>query len=237
MFRQISIVLFLILPACSATTEKYFVGESIPPTLIEPPFAKDSLEWKSEIEHVIKVQRNFNLNELELASREKHLRPDIFVQFIGRDITRKTHPHLYHLMDRVFSTSRDVTKHAKQYWNVPRPYLVDKRINMFITPSQGQSYPSGHAVGSYVGVQILALLIPTKKDDLENLAKKILQRRVLIGMHYPHDLIAGEQMARLVLGGLMQNKEFQDDFAVAAKELKKKSPALVATNNDALPAQ
>ena len=223
MKHQIFAVLFLVLAACSATTEKYFVATSIPPTLIEPPFASDSKEQQDEIQQIIKLQKNFNLNELELASREKYLRPEIFALYADRSLTRESYPHLYQLLDRVSVTTKAVNDNTKEYWNVARPY-VDKKINILITPSQGPSYPSGHASNGSVSAQIIGLLIPQKSSDLQKLVKKIAQRRVLVGMHYPHDIVAGEQLSRIVLGGLMQNEEFQKDFEKARRELEKNPP-------------
>lgn len=245
MKHQIFAIFFLILSACSATTEKYFSADSIPPTLIEPPFAAGSKEQNDEVQQILKLQKNFNLNELELASREKHLRPEIFILYTNRAFTREAYPHLYQLLDRVSVTTKAVNDNAKEYWNVARPYS-DKRINILITPSSGPTYPSGHASSSLVNAQILGLLVPQKYSDLQKLAKKIGRRRVLVGMHYAHDIVAGEQMSRLVLGSLMQNKEFKKDFEAARRELEKNPPqsivtpapaASVAPNNNALPAQ
>ena len=73
-----------------------------------------------------------------------------------------------------------------------------------------------------VVTQILGMLIPQKEQDLKKLAQKISYRRILVGMHYPHDIIAGEQLARLILGGLLQNEEFRKDFENARLELEKK---------------
>jgi acid phosphatase (class A) len=251
MKHQIFAVFFLILSACSATAEKYFGHESISPTLIEPAFISGSKEEQDEIQQVLKLQKNFNVNELELASREKYLRPEILILYSDRSLTRESYPNLYRLIDRTSATSKAVNDGFKDYWKVERPYVADKRINMLITPSYGPSYPSGHTTGSMVNAQILGLLIPQRSQDLQKLAKKIAARRVLVGMHYPHDIIAGEQLSRLVLGGLMQNKDFKNDFEKARKELEIKplkltvaKPATntlteeqpsVATNNDTLP--
>jgi acid phosphatase (class A) len=230
MKHQIFALFFLILSACSATTEKYFAGNSIPPTLIEPPFANNSKEQQDEIQQIIKLQKNFNLNELELASREKYLRPEIFVLYVDRSLTRESYPYLYQLLDRTSATTKAANDNAKEYWNITRPY-IDKKVNMLITPSQGPSYPSGHASNSSVSAQIIGLLIPQKSSDLQKLAKKIAQRRVLVGMHYPHDIVAGEQLSRIVLGGLMQNKEFQKDFEKARSELEKNPPKNLAVKD------
>ncbi len=222
MRHQIFGFFFLILSACSATTENYFSGDSINPKLIEAPYAQNSKELNEEIQQIIKLQKHFSLNELELASREKFLRPEIFALYADRNLSRESYPKLYRLLDRISYTSKLANDHSKEYWNVTRPYLVEKKVNMLITPSPGACYPSGHTTSSMVHTQILGLLIPEKSDDLQKLAKKISQRRVLVGMHYPHDIVAGEQLSRLVIGGLMQNEDFKKDFENARIELAKR---------------
>jgi len=219
---QFLAVCFLILSACSATTETYFSGDSIIPKLIDAPYATNSKEWNNDIQNIIKAQKHFNVNELELASREKFLHPEIFIFYADRSLTNDEYPNLHKLIHRVSLTSKEVNDHVKNYWNISRPYTLDKRINMLITPSPGASYPSGHTSSSFVVTQILGMLIPQKDQDLKKLAQKIAYRRILVGMHYPHDITGGEQLSRLILGGLLQNKEFQKDFENARIELEKK---------------
>lgn len=227
------VISFLTLSACSATSERYFSGDSIPLSLIEPPYANNSKEWQDDIQQIIKLQKNFNLNELELASREKYLRPEIFILYADRSLTRESYPKLYLLFDRISITSKGVNDNAKNHWGIARPYNVDKRINMLITPSDGSAYPSGHTTSSLVVVQTLGMLIPQKSQDLLKLAKRISGRRVLVGMHYPHDIVAGEQLSRLILGGLFQNEEFKKDFENAKLELAKNPPKNQPTVDDA----
>lgn len=258
---QFLAVLFLILSACSATTETYFAGDTILPDFIDPPYAANSKEWSNDIQKIIKTQKHFGLNELELASREKYLHPEIFILYTDRSLTKENYPNLHKLIHRTSLTCKGVNDHFKNHWNTPRPYAVDKRINMLITPSPGASYPSGHASSSLVTTRLLGMLVPHRSEDLTKLANKIAYRRVLVGMHYPHDIDAGEQLSRLIIGGLLQNKEFRKDFENARIELKKNplknqsnapktDPAakatpeipaptnpLVATDNQALPAQ
>jgi acid phosphatase (class A) len=257
MKHLITVFLFLILSACSATTESYFTGKTIPIQLIEPPYADKSKEQNEEIQQILKAQKNFNVNELELAAREKFLRPEIFVLYTDLSLTRETYPDLYRLIDRVSITCKQSNDHFKYHWNATRPYLIDKRVNMLITPSPGPGYPSGHVTTATTITQVLGMLFPEKKQDLAKLAKRIASRRILVGMHFPHDIAAGEQLSQLVIGGLFQNEDFLKDLEEARKELVKNPPKnikptaakikeepskeavapSVAPNDQALPAQ
>jgi len=39
----------------------------------------------------------------------------------------------------------------------------------------------------------------------------------LVGEHFPSDIRAGKRLSLLIVGGLLQNSEFQKDFQVAKK--------------------
>lgn len=214
-----------ILNKTSSTTEKnshkYFGYESTSPYAIDKPFKINSLEHQSQIDQIIILQKNIDPKDIDLALEEKQLRPETVVQKICKTCTRAKFTALYHLLDRVGDTSRDVNDGFKDFWKIPRPYIYDTRIQMMITPSKGYSYPSGHTTGSYIYAGVLGLLIPNKIEELQDYANQIAWHRVQVGMHYPQDLTGGKQLAIYLIGGLMQNKDFQNDFNLAKFELKK----------------
>lgn len=213
-------LLFFVLLFCPELyAEPYFSGDEIAPTLIDPPFEIGSKEWQQELRQILKMQKKFDLDEIDKALSEKHLQPETVAQFADTSITRKSYPKLYHLLDRVGETSRSVNDVVKTYWNQQRPYRADKRINALIALSEGRSYPSGHATGSHVYAHILGVLMPQKRQQFEDRAEKISYRRVLVGMHYPHDLVGGKQLALIIVGALMQNSDFKKDLKAAQKEI------------------
>ena len=201
--------------------EKYFGSESISPLMIDQPFIMNSPEHKDQIQQVILMQKNLEPKELDLALHEKQLRPETVVQHVYKKLTREKFPKLYTLLDRVGDTSRDVTDNIKDHFKITRPYLVDKNVQMLISPSKGYCYPSGHSTGGYIYGNVMSLLIPKKTQEFQDYANQISWHRVQVGMHYPQDLAGGKQLATLLIGGLAQNKEFQDDLKNARDELKK----------------
>jgi acid phosphatase (class A) len=203
------------------SAQKYFGSDSITPMMIDKPFSMNSEKHKSEIEQIILLQKNVEPKEIDLALNEKQLRPETVVQHINKSLTRKKFPNLYALLDRVGDTSREITDDFKDHFKITRPYLVDKNIQMFISPSKGYCYPSGHTTGSYIYGNVMSLLIPKKSQEFLDYANQISWHRVQVGMHYPQDLAGGKQLATLLIGGLTQNKEFQADFKKAQEELKK----------------
>jgi len=203
-----------------ARAEAYFAAETISPILIDPPFSSNSLERKNEIQQIVKLQKNVSLKVLDAAFAEYHFAPEMLAQ-VDPALTREKNPQVFQLLERVSGTAKDVNRSVKNYWNVPRPYIASKSVKILVEGSGSPAYPSGHTCSSYVTAHILSLLFPQKRREFFARAEEISQHRVLVGMHYPQDLEAGKQLALLVVGGLMQNTEFQKDFEKAQKEIKK----------------
>jgi acid phosphatase (class A) len=201
----------------------YFDVAIINPTLLDKSVALDSDERKDEIQQIIKLQKNPNAVELKQAIEEEHLKSEHVLLAVEPEMTRAKFPKTYDLLDRVLATAGAASSNAKNYWKIKRPFLTDKKIKLLVSSiGIGElSYPSGHTTASYAMARVCALLIPQKSEEFFARANKIAEHRVLVGAHFPTDLKGGRQMALLVVGGLLQNAEFQKDFAAVKKELAK----------------
>jgi acid phosphatase (class A) len=218
-FSKIIVIFVSFFLISSAKAQTYFDINSISPNLIDPAIKIGSELWNKEVTAIVELQKNLDLEIIDQALSEKKLRPETLVQFVEPSFTRQSHPKLYHLLERTRSTSKGVTDNIKEYWGQTRPYLADPRIKMLISPSKGPSYPSGHATGSYIYAHVLGLLMPEKRQILQNYATIIAQNRIAIGMHYAQDARSGKELALLIVGGLMRDQEFRNDFAKAKDEI------------------
>lgn len=214
--------LTVFLAAHTAYAAPYFNAATIAPTLIDPPPAVQSPEWQHDVEHIIELQRAPNAKDLEQAKAERNMKPEMVAEDTDAALTRASRPKLYALLDRVSDTSYQVNNQAKNFWNTKRPYLMDQRIKPLIEPHDNPAYPSGHTSGSYVWAYVLAMVIPAERDRFLGRAESIAQHRVLVGMHYPHDLKGGRALALLIVGALTQNAEFRSDLQAAIEEAKAK---------------
>lgn len=215
--RILTLSLFLLTPI-TLQAAPYFPADTIPPTIIAAPPAPQSAEWKKNVAHIIAIQQHPSSKDLKQANEEREMRPELL---LDKAISRQSYPAIYALLDRVGETSLDVTDATKKYWNTRRPYLMDKRVKALIDAHDNPSYPSGHTTGSYLWAQVLALVWPEKRDMFMARAESIAQHRVLVGMHYPHDLEGGKALASILMGGLLQNAEFQKDLQQAKLEIQK----------------
>lgn len=202
----------------NSQAKPYFTADSISPTLLTPPTKEDSAESKKEIAEIIELQKNPDPNEIMQAEKEVHYTPETLVLAVDEKMSRERFVHLYNLLDRVAETSQIANDRAKEYWNTKRPYLLDKRVKALVEVHSNPAYPSGHTCGSFTTAHVMGLILPQKRDEFYARAQKIAWHRVIVGMHFPTDLKGGKEMALLVIGGLLQNAEFQQDLAEVKKE-------------------
>lgn len=219
---KIVFALFIAAPFLASATEAapYFPKETISPALLTPPLAPHSDAWNAEVASIITKQQHADATEITKAEKERVMRPELMTLATEPNLTRERFPLTYHLLDKVRITTREIGDYAKNYWHTKRPYIMDSRIKPLIEPHDNPAYPSGHTVGSYVWAYTLALAIPEKQKDFLQRADEIAQHRVLVGMHYPHDLRGGRELALLTMGALLQNKDFLHDVENAKNEIK-----------------
>lgn len=124
-------------------------------------------------------------------------------------VSRSRHPATY-LMVRV---GRRIGEHVvmclKGFFRSPRPSQLCPGIVPMIDPPSTPSFPAGHAVQAYLISYLLAYSLPklpqqyAPEDNLEaaagvlfDLAERVSVNRIVAGLHYPTDIVAGRAVGR-----------------------------------------
>lgn len=188
--------------------------------LPQPPKVK-SKAWKTDIGKIIQIQKYAAPHEIAAARYEHRLRPEIMTDLLGPNFTRVKLPKTFSMLDNVVSDSKAVTKQAKDHWHLPRPYRADKRVKLLVPPLNPKNfaYPSGHTSTSLVLASLLGSAVPDARFALQHQAGRIANRRVLAGVHTPHDLTGGRVLGALIWQKLQTQPAFQADFAAAREEI------------------
>lgn len=221
--RRLLFSLLFVLPLASAQAEGvkgYLKASSISPTLITPPPAPDSEQYKQEIAEIIRLQENPSPEEIKAAEDEIAVKPEMVVQVLGDAYNRKNATVTFGMLDRIGADVRAINNQAKEYWNTERPYQAERAIKPLIQPHYNPAYPSGHTSTSYVWAEVLCQALPEQCPVLRARAEKIAWHRVLTGMHFPSDLNGGRQIALLIMGSYTQTHQFQHDLKMATAELR-----------------
>jgi undecaprenyl-diphosphatase len=79
-----------------------------------------------------------------------------------------------------------------------RPYVSHDRISLGTAPLDRYSFPSGHTLHAVAFTQVAVAQVPELAPVLVPFAGLVAVSRVVLGLHYPTDVVAGA-----VIGSLM----------------------------------
>ncbi len=95
-------------------------------------------------------------------------------------------------------------KGLKRWTRRPRPYAADLRIRAWVAPLDEFSFPSGHTLHA-VSFTIVALAYyPWLASVLVPFTMLIGLSRVVLGLHYPSDVLAATGIAALLAAASLQ---------------------------------
>lgn len=167
--------------------------------LLPPPPPDDSLAGRADLEAVLLVQAIRTPAQTQAAATDADLGPLEWAEAVlGPDYPRARFPEHYALFELAradMTRTVDLVK-AKGHQRA-RPAVRDRRVRPSL-PVEGHganSWPSGRAAASRVWAGILSDLFPARAEALAEAARRTGDHRVLGGVHYPTDLVAGHLLA------------------------------------------
>lgn len=178
--------------------------------LPDPPDEQQSL---LEIEVLLKLQDERTDVECKLGQMQRT--PSFQNLFSGTPLlSAKEIKSLSPLMKRVGKLGEKISQSFKSRYMRTRPYDVDSRLQPCVTPPGGQkSYPSSHATISTLDACVLATIFTDKKMQLgfRDLATQLSERRMKVGVHFPSDVKAGENLGMAICRTLANDPEFMTE--------------------------
>jgi acid phosphatase (class A) len=193
-----------------------------PSRLLPPPPAADSVETKAEFQELRDIASRSTPEMIATATRDaKNETPTLFNDTVGFDIASK--PKTYKLLSLVAEEEDADSKQAKKYFHRDRPYATDPSLKTCTPVKPGKaanSYPSGHATLAFsIGI-VLASLIPAKSQAILARATEYSENRLVCGVHFRSDIVAGQQFGTILALRLMQNAKFHAQMNGARAELR-----------------
>ena len=195
-----------------------------PAHFLPPPPAVGSPRALAELAEVKRFQAEATPEQrAQAASDDGNENGTIFAAAIGPgwDLTRL--PATAKVINEVTGSESPFSDIAKKEFQRDRPWIVDSSIQTCAPhkPSQDHaSYPSGHATVAYGMGVVLANLMPEHAQAILARSEQFAENRVLCGMHFHSDIIAGQQFGTIMAIRLMQNPQFEADMDAARTELR-----------------
>jgi len=189
-----------------------------PAALVGSIPAPGSPEAISDLAIVLWEQRIRTPEDVARASSEEELSLEDFAGALGPGFDVARHPGTEALLARAVAASRPCVWAAKGAHGRPRPYAADPRVSPAATREDTASFPSGHATRGALMAAVLAELVPNRREALLRRGAQIGNDRVVAGVHYPSDVVAGQRLGDDMARALLADA----DFRAALEDVRKK---------------
>ena len=192
--------------------------------LITPPPALNSKKMSKDLAEIFAIHRSATSQEIESANWDnKHENLFAIAQVLGDKFTSESMPATAKLWADMDNDQSIFVSAAKKFFQHPRPYDLDSNIKSICGSKAGgprNSYPSGHGTVGYLSALVLSMMVPERGEAIRARAEEYGHNRVVCGDHYSADLVASKEAAELIIGNMIANPRFQQEFAAAKAELR-----------------
>lgn len=211
--------LLVCLALVPATTPKWITPQQFDfKSLIGDPPEDTSPEHAQEIGHMLDIQATRTPEDEQRCKQEVKLNIFLFSNVLGDWFNAGNVPITQQVMDEARANAGQVTTAAKDLYKRVRPSVANPKIHPCVPPERSYSYPSGHTVAGIVWATLLSEIFPEKRDALMARGKRIGDDRVLAGMHYPTDVIAGRKLGEEIARRLLADQAFRAELEKAKQE-------------------
>ena len=195
-----------------------------PIRLLPPPPADGSDRQKAELAELRHYQETRSGGQLDQALwDDEHENATLFISVLGPNFDLAALPQTAKLLAVVENDQAIAAGAAKKAFHRHRPWIFDDTL---VGCPRGaakdplSSYPSGHSTVGYTDAIVLAALMPDHAGDIMARASEYAESRLICGVHFRSDLIAGETLGAAVGVALLKSPSLQDQIAAAKAELK-----------------
>ena len=209
--------------SCTISTKAhgYIQAKSLDLTaVLPPPPAKDSKQTSDEIKELLELQRSRTTAQEDSARADKDITVFRFRDVLGAPFDSANLPITAAFFKAALENERVIIDPVKNFWNRPRPYVVDSSIHPCLEKPTIASYPSGHSTAGNFMAILLAAMVPEKKNELFERGWKFAFNRMIGGVHYRSDIEAGRIAATVIAVEFLKDRKFMCEYSKAKRELR-----------------
>ncbi len=196
--------------------------------LLPAPPPPDSLVTRAELEVVLQLQAARTPEQVARCQQVEG--EDIFLfgsDVLGPWFNAVQLPRTAAFFARVKEDFLAINRAAKSIYPRRRPPFADPRIKPCVEFSDSGAYPSGHGIQSSLWAGLLSAVFPEHAAGFAARAVETRRVKLISGVHYPTDLVAGQLLGEAVARELLKKPAVQKAVAElraeAAPFLPKKS--------------
>lgn len=193
--------------------------------ILPAPPADRSPRANAELAEVHRIQ------DTRTEAMIKHARADeaeetmfAFRDVMGDKFTAENLPATALLSAHLHSAEGIIVNPAKAFFAKMRPFNFDSTVKPVCKTNgnvRDYGYPSGHGTTGYLEALALVMMVPEKRDAILERADDYAHSRVVCGVHYPADGVASKLTAYSMMALIVNNPQFQKEFAAAKAETRK----------------
>jgi acid phosphatase (class A) len=160
---------------------------------IKPPPEPNTFDMQNGLKELVVLQQTLRekaLPEILAQNTEFNL---YFCAQLG--IYPRSYPKSYLMLKSVARIGELVMVYLKRRYQYVRPSQIYPRLTPPLPVPAHSSYPSGHALISYLMALMATEIVPELGDAAQKLALRIARNREIAGLHYAWDGIGGRDAA------------------------------------------
>lgn len=193
--------------------------------ILPPPPAPGSVAGLADLESVLQAQMWRTAEQVAWAKAAEGDKAFNYAEVLGPWFQARNLPVTAALFADLSTDIGALDAAVKRSFARQRPPGVDPRIQPCVRVPASSSYPSGSALQAFVWAGVLGELVPARREALLDRAHRVSWGRLLGGVHFPSDLVAGRLLAAEYLAACARNPDFIPRLEAARRELAAVAPA------------
>ena len=177
-------------------------------SLIPPPPAVGSPEFNEQMTVVEWLQTTRTPDQVAFV--ETTLNVERFAPLLGDALFTVDGLELKRTIDDAIDEARAEYDGLKEIYDLPRPFVVNDKIEPIGEARPVSAYPSGHSIRAVIYARLLAEVFPEHRDALMDRAMRVGYGRVIAGAHYPIDVTAGQTVGEAYADVIVQQPAFKE---------------------------
>jgi acid phosphatase (class A) len=175
--------------------------------LIGPPAEPGSTEFDREMFTVLWLQESRTAEQIDFVQRAVDL--ERFAPVVSSGLLDIDTQLLGETLDQIINEVRADYNLVKANYDIPRPFVINDSVEPVATAFPVTSYPSGHTIRAIVYTSVLADIFPEHSETFEELGREIGYGRVIGGVHYPMDVVAGQTLGQAYMDVIRDQPAYQ----------------------------